>query len=39
VRGIQKGILFFILSEVCFFIAFFWGYFDRGFTPCYDILS
>jgi heme/copper-type cytochrome/quinol oxidase subunit 3 len=31
--GLQYGIILFILSEVCFFVAFFWAYFHVSLTP------
>ena len=35
--GLRIGIVLFIVSEVCFFIAFFWAYFHRRVTPSYEI--
>jgi len=32
-RGLRIGILLFILSEVCFFFAFFWAFFHRSLAP------
>jgi cytochrome c oxidase subunit 3 len=32
-KGLRYGILLFILSEVCFFIAFFWAFFHRRLAP------
>ena len=35
--GLRYGILLFILSEVCFFAAFFWAFFHRSTNPTPDI--
>ena len=35
--GLRYGMLLFILSEVCFFAAFFWAYFHASFTT--DMLN
>ena len=32
-KGLRYGILLFILSEVCFFFAFFWAFFHRRLAP------
>nr|YP_009136563.1 cytochrome c oxidase subunit 3 [Gnathostomula paradoxa]AKD00038.1 cytochrome c oxidase subunit 3 [Gnathostomula paradoxa] len=32
-KGIQYGMIWFIISEVMFFLAFFWSFFDNSFTP------
>lgn len=32
-RGIKMGVLLFILSEVCFFLSFFWGFFHSALAP------
>ena len=32
-RGLRWGIILFILSEVCFFFAFFWAFFHRRLAP------
>jgi cytochrome c oxidase subunit 3 len=32
-RGLRWGIILFILSEVCFFFAFFWAFFHRSLAP------
>lgn len=32
-RGLRWGIILFILSEVCFFVAFFWAFFHRRLAP------
>jgi cytochrome c oxidase subunit 3 len=36
-RGFQYGMMLFILSEVMFFIAFFWAYFDAALYPTESI--
>lgn len=36
-RGLQIGMILFILSEVMFFISFFWAYFHSSLTPSVDI--
>lgn len=33
IKGLRYGILLFILSEVCFFFAFFWAFFHRRLSP------
>lgn len=33
VRGLRWGIILFILSEVCFFFAWFWAFFHRRLAP------
>ncbi len=37
VKGIRVGIILFILSEVCFFFAFFWAFFHRRLAPTPEI--
>lgn len=32
-RGLRKGVVFFILSEVCFFFSFFWAFFHVRLAP------
>lgn len=32
-KGLRWGIILFILSEVCFFFAFFWAFFHRSLAP------
>ncbi len=32
-KGLRRGIILFIASEVCFFVAFFWAYFHRRLSP------
>lgn len=32
-KGLRYGIMLFILSEVCFFAAFFWAFFHRSLAP------
>jgi hypothetical protein len=36
-RGLQLGMILFIVSEVCFFVAFFWAYFHSSLTPAVDL--
>lgn len=36
-NGLRYGILLFILSEVCFFAAFFWAFFHRRLLPTPEI--
>jgi len=31
--GLRMGVLFFIVSEIMFFFAFFWGFFHLSFNP------
>nr|AKN10634.1 cytochrome c oxidase subunit III [Seison sp. MS-2015] len=33
VLGLRVGMLIFIFSELCFFVSFFWGYFDFSLSP------
>lgn len=37
VSGLKTGVLLFIVSEVCFFFAFFWAYFHARLAPSIDI--
>lgn len=37
VRGLHLGILLFILSEVMFFVSFFWAYFHSSLAPAIEI--
>lgn len=37
VKGLKLGVILFILSEVCFFFAFFWAYFHRSLAPSVEI--
>nr|UMI33334.1 cytochrome c oxidase subunit III [Candidula unifasciata unifasciata] len=39
VAGLKLGIGLFILSEVCFFFAFFWAYFHSSLAPCVEVGS
>lgn len=39
VKGLKIGVILFILSEVCFFFAFFWAYFHRRLAPTIEIGS
>jgi cytochrome c oxidase subunit 3 len=39
VSGLKIGVFLFILSEVCFFFAFFWAYFHRRLAPAVEIGS
>lgn len=36
-KGLRLGMLLFILSEVCFFFSFFWGFFHSSLAPSIDI--
>lgn len=36
-RGLRIGIILFILSEVCFFFAFFWAFFHRRLAPTIEL--
>jgi hypothetical protein len=36
-KGIQLGMILFILSEVLFFVAFFWAYFHSSLTPAVEL--
>ena len=36
-RGLQIGIVLFIISEVCFFFAFFWAFFHRRLAPTIEL--
>jgi len=36
-KGLILGMLLFILSEVCFFVAFFWGFFHSSMSPTIQI--
>lgn len=35
--SLRISILFFILSEVCFFFSFFWAFYDASIAPTFDI--
>jgi len=35
--GLRMGMLLFIVSEVMFFFAFFWGFFNSSLAPAHDI--
>jgi len=35
--GLRRGIILFILSEVCFFGAFFWGFFHSSLRPGVEV--
>jgi cytochrome c oxidase subunit 3 len=37
--GLRYGMLLFILSEVCFFVAFFWAFFHSSLSPTVEIGS
>ena len=37
--GLRYGMVLFILSEVCVFVAFFWGFFHSSLTPAIEIGS
>ena len=39
VTGLRQGMILFILSEVCFFAAFFWGFFHAAMGPNVEIGS
>lgn len=39
VSGLKFGIILFILSEICFFFAFFWAYFHSRLAPSIEIGS
>lgn len=36
-KGLRWGIILFILSEVCFFFAFFWAFFHSRLAPTHDL--
>ena len=36
-KGLRYGIILFILSEVCFFFAFFWAFFHRRLAPTQEL--
>ena len=36
-RGLRIGIVLFIVSEVCFFFAFFWAFFHRRLAPAVEL--
>nr|YP_001816810.1 cytochrome c oxidase subunit III [Elysia chlorotica]ACB70189.1 cytochrome c oxidase subunit III [Elysia chlorotica] len=36
-RGLKVGVFLFIVSEVCFFFAFFWAYFHSSLAPSIEI--
>nr|YP_001718400.1 cytochrome c oxidase subunit III [Loxocorone allax]BAG12585.1 cytochrome oxidase subunit III [Loxocorone allax] len=38
-KGLRWGMVLFIVSEVCFFFAFFWGYFHSSLGPTMEIGS
>nr|YP_006576093.1 cytochrome c oxidase subunit III [Kulikovia alborostrata]AEM23550.1 cytochrome c oxidase subunit III [Kulikovia alborostrata] len=37
--GLRWGMILFILSEVCFFVAFFWAYFHSSLSPSLELGS
>lgn len=37
VKGLKLGIILFIISEIFFFISFFWGFFHRRLAPTIEI--
>lgn len=39
VKGLKTGVFLFIVSEVCFFFAFFWAYFHRRLAPSVELGS
>nr|AWX92083.1 cytochrome c oxidase subunit III [Meghimatium bilineatum] len=39
VKGLKTGMFLFIISEVCFFAAFFWAYFHSSLSPNVEIGS
>lgn len=36
-RGLKLGMVLFIVSEICFFVAFFWAYFHSSLTPTIEL--
>lgn len=36
-RGLRMGVVLFIVSEVCFFFAFFWAFFHRSLAPSVEL--
>lgn len=36
-RGIRMGMILFIVSEIMFFVAFFWGFFHSSLSPAVEI--
>ena len=36
-RGLRLGMILFIVSEIMFFFAFFWGFFHSSLSPTFDI--
>ena len=36
-KGLKIGMLLFILSEVCFFVAFFWAFFHSSLSPAVEL--
>jgi cytochrome c oxidase subunit 3 len=36
-KGLQLGMILFIVSEICFFVAFFWAYFHSSLTPAVEL--
>lgn len=36
-RGLRIGVVLFIVSEVCFFFAFFWAFFHRSLAPTVEL--
>jgi len=39
ISGLKIGVILFIVSEICFFFAFFWAYFHRRLSPTIEIGS
>lgn len=36
-RGLRIGVVLFIVSEVCFFFAFFWAFFHSSLAPTIEL--
>jgi len=37
IKGLKLGMVLFIISEICFFLAFFWAYFHSSLTPAIEL--
>jgi len=37
INGLKLGVILFIISEICFFFAFFWAFFHRSLSPAVEI--
>jgi len=36
-RGLKMGMILFIISEICFFVSFFWAFFHSSLAPTIEL--